>query len=70
METAEIAAKRIEARILEIEGRRPSPEEVKMHGASAEHLDGRLEYKWRGSTIVTIHPPAPEGSGVYARVIG
>lgn len=40
-----------------IEGRVPTNDEVRRHGACGYHLDGRAEWKWRGQTILIVHPP-------------
>lgn len=39
-----------------IEGRVPSNEEVAKHGFCGILPDGRREYKWRGNTILIVHP--------------
>lgn len=41
----------------QIEGRVPSNDEIRRHGHCAHHLDGRAEWKWRGQTILIVHPP-------------
>lgn len=40
-----------------IEGRVPTNDEVREHCHRAVYPDGRQEIKWKGVTVLMIHPP-------------
>lgn len=54
---AEIEKRLVDA-ITKIEGRAPTLEEAKEHGHRMIYPDGKQEYKWKGTTVVIVHPPS------------
>ena len=69
-EVAKLAATRLNEAIIAKEGRTPTPSEVRQFGCCAIHLDGRIEYKWRGDTILVIDPIAARGLSSFVDIHG
>lgn len=46
-----------------LEGRVPSNDEVRRHGACGIYPNGMCEYKWRGRSILLVHPAEADDMG-------